>query len=416
MKINGATLTEIISPSGYTGSLKGYNPSIGWHIGTDGTMFLPYLNNSNRRVLCKLQADTLVQYVNPADYSGTQTGLYDEGIEYNGDYYFRYKNSTVYGFDLMKFKDCSGATKTIGVTSCSAYTSPSGKYIWSTSGTYSDTIAGVKCDTIITVNLNVINGTMGVDTTDFDDLTVSPNTSCGSSTTILGNWNNVSDDDDDWNIKSGSTSSSQTGPSSDHTSGVGNYVYVEATSCYNKTVKLQSKCIDLSTYNTATLSFWYHMYGIDIKQLKVTVFESSNDSIVFNLSGDQGDQWLNKVVDLTKFAGKTISVVFEASIGNNYRGDIALDDISVTGTKIVTSADDVRANNVSVFPNPATDLLNVSSSKPIQSIVIRTLSGQVISSFQGGQNNLDVSSLRSGLYIVEIVIEGATVIKKNIIQ
>ncbi len=52
-------------------------------------------------------------------------------------------------------------TKTIGHTSCAGqYTSPSGKYIWTTSGIYKDTIPNqAGCDSIITVNLTIRNPT-----------------------------------------------------------------------------------------------------------------------------------------------------------------------------------------------------------------------------------------------------------------
>ncbi len=44
----------------------------------------------------------------------------------------------------------------ISVSKCESYTSPSGKYKWITSGTYIDTISNIiGCDSIITINLNV---------------------------------------------------------------------------------------------------------------------------------------------------------------------------------------------------------------------------------------------------------------------
>ena len=46
---------------------------------------------------------------------------------------------------------------TLNISSCKSYISPSGKYIWSKSGTYNDTITNFYgCDSIITTNLNII--------------------------------------------------------------------------------------------------------------------------------------------------------------------------------------------------------------------------------------------------------------------
>ena len=49
---------------------------------------------------------------------------------------------------------CSSTSASINETTCDTYTSPSGQFTWSTSGTYQDTISNVAgCDSIITINL-----------------------------------------------------------------------------------------------------------------------------------------------------------------------------------------------------------------------------------------------------------------------
>ena len=53
--------------------------------------------------------------------------------------------------------NCS-VTATHTVESCRRYISPSGKYLWTNSGEYKDTISGASgCDTIITVNLAILS-------------------------------------------------------------------------------------------------------------------------------------------------------------------------------------------------------------------------------------------------------------------
>ena len=52
----------------------------------------------------------------------------------------------------------NNSTYTISPSVCNNYTSPSAKYIWTTSGTYHDTITNaVGCDSLITVNLTIKN-------------------------------------------------------------------------------------------------------------------------------------------------------------------------------------------------------------------------------------------------------------------
>jgi len=48
-------------------------------------------------------------------------------------------------------------TSSIVVEACNSYAAPSGRYVWTSSGVYKDTISGVTgCDSIITVNLTII--------------------------------------------------------------------------------------------------------------------------------------------------------------------------------------------------------------------------------------------------------------------
>lgn len=53
-------------------------------------------------------------------------------------------------------KTCSNTTSTISDTACNSYPSQSGNQIWTTSGIYTDTIPNILgCDSIITVNLTI---------------------------------------------------------------------------------------------------------------------------------------------------------------------------------------------------------------------------------------------------------------------
>ena len=62
-----------------------------------------------------------------------------------------------------------------------------------------------------------------------------------------------------WRPGTGTTPTNQTGPSGDHSSGSGKYLYTES---YNgaASTTLISPTIDLDTLSTPELRFWYHMY------------------------------------------------------------------------------------------------------------------------------------------------------------
>ncbi len=58
----------------------------------------------------------------------------------------------------------NSSSNTISPTACSSYTSPSGNYTWTSSGTYLDTIPNLSgCDSVITINLTIANVVTGTD-------------------------------------------------------------------------------------------------------------------------------------------------------------------------------------------------------------------------------------------------------------
>lgn len=81
------------------------------------------------------------------------------------------------------------------------------------------------------------------------------------------------------------------------------------------------------------LKFWYHMFGADIGTLNViqkTGPGNRSEILLWTLSGQQGNTWLNARVSLSKSPNRNYWIVFEGVRGNGYRGDIAIDDIQFT--------------------------------------------------------------------------------------
>ena len=78
--------------------------------------------------------------------------------------------------------------------------------------------------------------------------------------------------------------------------------------------------------------------------------------------------------------------------------------ISVAGKDIITGVGNILAgnNNLLIFPNPASDYVNVSATINLQYIDIYSIDGQLLKHEFVDTNNakIDVSNLPSGTYII----------------
>jgi hypothetical protein len=75
--------------------------------------------------------------------------------------------------------------------------------------------------------------------------------------------------------------------------------------------------------------------------------------------------------------------------------------ISITESVSTGSTSLVADNSIKIYPNPVVDKLFVSSVKPIENYIIRTLTGQTI--FKGSMINkqyVDLKNLLKGSYLV----------------
>jgi len=165
---------------------------------------------------------------------------------------------------------------------------------------------------------------------------------CASITCNLAQgWYNVPNiagaDSIDWRTHNGSTGSGGTGPSGDHTTGSGKYLYLEGSGnggsgCLNKEALGHTPCLDLFGTNQPTLSYWYHAFGGGIGSLHVDVLSEGlwHLDVGPAVVGAQGNQWLQQQVSLNDFAGENIVVRFRGRTGGGFASDLAIDDINLS--------------------------------------------------------------------------------------
>lgn len=85
-----------------------------------------------------------------------------------------------------------------------------------------------------------------------------------------------------------------------------------------------------------------------------------------------------------------------------------IDDVQLA--QGLLGVDDFSADNFSVYPNPVRDILNIQTTKTVESVVIYDVLGKVVVSTQPDaiSPRIDMSELSSGAYMVNVTIDGAS--------
>jgi PKD repeat protein len=128
-----------------------------------------------------------------------------------------------------------------------------------------------------------------------------------------------------------------TGPSGDHTSGSGQYMYTDIIGFGGATpfeAILETPEIDLSALTDPQLTFWYHMFGTDIGDLDVDIDNGSGYTNLVSFSGQQQTSqtaaWKESIVSLSAYVNDTVRIRFKGTIANfGFQSQAAIDDIEI---------------------------------------------------------------------------------------
>jgi glucose/arabinose dehydrogenase len=110
----------------------------------------------------------------------------------------------------------------------------------------------------------------------------------------------------------------------------------------------------------------------------------------------------------------TLDNTFITTFGEDVNGELYVAGsgkiYKIVGEEMGT--DDVNQFHISLYPNPAVDVVNMNSNKEIQSVQIFSLEGKLILSLNENLNHINVSSLPQGVYLMKVNSEENTKIIK----
>ncbi|XP_054622204.1 MAM and LDL-receptor class A domain-containing protein 1 isoform X4 [Dunckerocampus dactyliophorus] len=148
----------------------------------------------------------------------------------------------------------------------------------------------------------------------------------------------------DWTRIRGPTPSFNTGPWKDHTLGTryGHYLYIESSvpQEFKDTAVLLSPALQPTHHHgdnpfessqPCVFRFHFHMFGSHVFCLAVYLRTASTGrgQLLWVRYGDQGNFWHRKTLYLT--SARPFQILIEGTVGDDFNGDIAIDDLSFLG-------------------------------------------------------------------------------------
>ena len=230
-----------------------------------------------------------------------------------------------------------------------------------------------------------------------------------------------------------STRSGTFGPTSDHTSGSGKFagITMPSSSTVGDTVGiLMANCIDLTSATSASLNFWRYIYSISYVSPYYGINEFGGTfEIHINREGlpsvllkriiaqnGSTNAWVNETFDLSPYLGQVIGISFVARAGDHYTPTFGIDDIELSIQEMVTSVQNQNSININIHPNPTSGLVQLQSSSPITYFHVSSIDGAAILQQTGPANQIDVSNLASGIYLVTVEFEDGSVVSKRLVK
>lgn len=121
--------------------------------------------------------------------------------------------------------------------------------------------------------------------------------------------------------------------------------------------------------------------------------------------GESDAEWEQHTVSLNAYIGQTIHFAFRHyNVSDMFWID--LDDINISGTVGIENHD----MNISVYPNPVKDVLNINANSNINRVEVYNMMGQMVGSYDANDTytQINTSTFANGVYTLKINTENGT--------
>jgi hypothetical protein len=122
--------------------------------------------------------------------------------------------------------------------------------------------------------------------------------------------------------------------------------------------------------------------------------------------------WTEKTINLTSYAGQNVYIAFRHFNCSN-QDQFMLDDINITSS--TTSLSDNSTNNISIYPNPSTGLVNIVANEK-SNVKVFDVTGKIIDTFSVNAMETTTFTQSAGMYFIQVESNGKVSNHKIVIQ
>ncbi|MDR2238473.1 MAG: GEVED domain-containing protein [Chryseobacterium sp.] len=150
----------------------------------------------------------------------------------------------------------------------------------------------------------------------------------------------------------------------------------------------------------------------------------SDDVIQFLVSGDGGTTWTvlqewnaenppsetsaNYSYGLSAYTGANTVFAFYGSSGtaeDDADYEFFVDNFNIEASSLGTSETAKPKETVKAYPNPFTDVLNISKAELVKTVLVTEVSGRLVKTIENPSSALHLADLKQGLYFVTLVMK-----------
>ena len=170
--------------------------------------------------------------------------------------------------------------------------------------------------------------------------------------------------------------------------------------------------VNTSIQTLADVANNFHVYSMNWSPDQITFLIDGVGFYTYNPAVKNDDTWpfyLEQYLLLNIAMGGN-----GGAIDSNFSQSSMVIDYVRVYQNTTASTEDVFANKFSVYPNPSSDVLNIRTDEPIEKVELYNTIGQLIVAKK--TTNINISSLKTGIYILKIYSRNRSVIKKVMID